>query len=191
MIDAEGYLANLRNSYLVPVESQHLAAEDFPELPPSIVHALNGGWAVAPVFTHAHSASIKRSMAGFPTTDPASLVPLARANPKCNWAVETGNGLLVLEVNTEFGLRSLRQLCQGKWGWRRTLEFCDGPVHFFAFHHRGSRVRALGDRFPGLRLHWNGSPVLLPPSWFVFGPPVVFASAPNAGLQDAPAWLVD
>ena len=127
MIDAEGYLANLRNSYLVPVESQQLAAEDFPELPPSIVHALNRGWAVAPVFTHAHSASIKRSMAGFPTTDPASLVPLARENPKCNWAVETGNGLLILEVNTEFGLRSLRQLCQGKWGWRRTLEFRAAP----------------------------------------------------------------
>lgn len=195
MINAEVFLANLRNSYPVPVESQHLAAEDFPELPRSVVHALNRGWALAPVFAHSHSASIKRSMAGFPTTDPVSLVSLAREYPKCNWAVETGNGLLILEVNTleanNESFRSLRQLCQGAWQWRRTLEFRCGPTHFFAFHHAAHRVRFLGNQFPGLKLHWHGSPVLLPPSWFVYGPPVVYASDPEIALLDAPLWLID
>jgi hypothetical protein len=126
-----------------------------------------------------------------PTSDPSRLVPIAREHPDCNWAVETGNGLLIFEVNSEAGSPVLRHLCQNEWDWRETLRFRSGATDFFAFHHSGRRVRFLGNRFPGLTSHWNGSPVLLPPSWFVFGPPVAYVSDCEAPVLDAPAWLLD
>ena len=55
-----------------------------------------------------------------PTSDPSRLVPIAREHPDCNWAVETGNGLLVFEVNSEAGSPVLRHLCQNEWDWRET-----------------------------------------------------------------------
>ncbi len=191
MINAETFPANLRGSLTIPSGSQHFDAEDFPELPPLVVLILNRGWAIAPVLAHSLSASVKKSMVGLPTSDPASLLSIAREHPDCNWAAETGNGILVFEVNSEAGLPALRHLCQNEWDWRETLHFRRGALQFFAFHHSGRRVRFLGNRFPGLKSHWNGSVVLLPPSWFVFGPPVAYASDSNAAILDAPAWLLD
>jgi hypothetical protein len=46
-------------------------------------------------------------------------------------------------------------------------------------------------KVPELKSHWNGSAVLLPPSWFVFGPPVAYLTDSDASVLDAPAWLLD
>jgi len=190
MINAETFLAN-RSSLSFPPASQPLDAQDFPELPASIVHPLNRAWAIAPVLAHSRSAPVKRSMVGLPTSDPSRLVPIAREHPDCNWAVETGNGLLIFEVNSEASLPVLRHLCQNEWDWRETLRFRSGATDFFAFHHAGRHVRFLGNRFPELKSHWNGSAVLLSPSWFVLGPPVAYVSDCEAPVLDAPAWLLD
>jgi hypothetical protein len=42
-----------------------------------------------------------------------------------------------------------------------------------------------------LTVHWNGSPLLLPPSWFVYGPPVTYVSNSEIALLDSPAWLLE
>jgi hypothetical protein len=190
MINAETFLANLRSSNSVPEEYSDLVAEDFPDLPLSIVQILNRGWAVAPVLAHSISASVKRSMVGSPTSSLPFLVSVTRKYLHCNWALATGNGLLILEVNTEIGMPALRELAKGDWKWRETLRFRSGGVHFFAFYYSGRRVRFLGNRFPGLKSHWNGSAVLIPPSWFVFGPPVSYVSDLDADVIDAPPWLL-
>jgi hypothetical protein len=74
---------------------------------------------------------------------------------------------------------------------RDTLRFGRGNAHFFAFHYSGRQPRSLGNRFVGLKTHWDGSAVLLPPSRFVFGPPVTFLGSPYAAVLEAPAWLDD
>jgi len=191
MINAEVFLANLRSFQPIPENVLHSVAEDFPDIPPSIGRCLDRGWSVTPVLSHSHAASIKGSMVGSPISDRASLASLSRQSPNCNWAVATGNGLLILEVNTQIAMPALRQLSRDNWEWRGTLRFRSGDVCFYVFHHLGRRVRFLGSRFPGLRSHWTGSVVLLPPSWFVFGPPVSWASDPDAEVLDVPSWLLD
>jgi hypothetical protein len=160
-------------------------------LPLAITGLLNRGWAVAPVRAHSISASISGSMIASPTTCIASLVKVARQNPNCNWALATGRSLLVLEVDTEIGLPALRYLADEDSSWCETLRFRSGAIHFFAFHYSGRRVRFLGNRFPGLRLHWNGSAVLVPPSWFVFGSPVSYVCDSDRNVLEAPSWLHD
>lgn len=94
-------------------------------------------------------------------------------------------------MNTQIAMPALRTLCGNDWEWRKTLRFRSGDVYFYAFRHSGRRVRFLGSRFPGLRIHWTGSVVLLPSSWFVFGPPVIRVSELDAEVLDVPSWLPD
>lgn len=191
MIDAEVFLANLRNSHSVPAVFQRFASRDLPGLPFPVVRALNrgmGNCASAGPLRLRVSQEVNGLRSGL---GPVLSVPIARENSDCHWAVEIGNGLLVLEVNTR-GLAALAaRTFRDAWEWRETLRFRCGATHFFAFQHAGRRVRFLGSRFQGLRTHWNGSAVLIPPSRFVFGPPVAYASDPEASVVDAPAWLLD
>lgn len=167
MINAEVFLANLRSSQPILEQCLNVDTEDFPEIPISIMQFLNHGWLVAPVLSHSLSASIKRSMVGSPTCDRGVLAAAAQQNPDCNWTVATGNCLLVLEVNTQLAMPSLRKLAGSDWRWSETLRFRSGDIRFYIFRHAGRRVRFLGGRFPGLKCHWTGSAVLIPPSWFV------------------------
>ena len=191
MINADVFVANLTNFTPLSEGFSHSVTEDLPDLPQSIARCLDRGWAVAPVLSHSLAASIRGSMAGTPTSDRASLATLARQNTNCNWAVGTGNGLLILEVNTQIAMPGLRKLSGDDWEWRETLRFRSGDVSYYAFRHSGRRVRFLGGRYPGLKSHSTGSAVLLPPSWFVFGPPVSWVSDFDADVLDAPYWLVD
>jgi hypothetical protein len=191
MINADVFVAILTNFRPVPEGFSHSFTEDLPDLPQSIVQCLDRGWAVTPVLSHSLAASIRGSRLGTPTSDRASLASLARQNPNCNWAVGTGNSLLILEVNMQIAMPGLRKLSVDDWKWRETLRFRSGDVSYFAFRHSGRRVRFLGGRYPGLKSHWIGSAVLLPPSWFVFGPPVSWASDFDAEVLDAPFWLLD
>ena len=186
MINAEVFLANLQVSAASATINSTLAHPDLSALPPSILRLCRSGWRMAPILAHSTSASIKGSMTAVPTNDEALLVLSAR--DRCNWAVATGHGLAVLEVNEE-GQRSLRYLCGDDWEWRETLEFRCGASRFFAFHHPSRRIRFLGSRFPGLRLHWEGSAMLIPPSWFAYGPPVTFEN-PDAPVLLSPRWLL-
>jgi hypothetical protein len=60
-----------------------------------------------------------------PTSDPSRLVPIAREHPDCNWAVETGNGLLIFEVNSEARLTGSAPPLSERWDWRETLRLTD------------------------------------------------------------------
>jgi hypothetical protein len=191
MINAEVFLANLRGSQPILEQCLNVATEDFPEIPLSVVQFLNLGCPVAPVLSHSLSASIKCSMIGSPTCDRVALAAAARQNPDCNWILAAGNGLLIIEVNTQLAMPSLRKLAGGDWRWSETLRFRSGDSRFYAFRHAGRRVRFLGSRYPGLKCHWTGSAVLIPPSWFVFGPPVAWDSHFDAEVLDAPSWLLD
>lgn len=191
MINAEAFLSSLVSAGPVLEQCINVASGDYPEIPLSAVHFLNHGCSVVPVLSHSLSASIKQSMVGIPTSDRANLASLARQHPNCNWAVGTGNGFLILEVNTQLAMPVLKMLSGDDWGWRETVRFRCGDLYFFVFRHSGRRVRFLGSRFSGLKIHWTGSVVLLPSSWFVYGPPVVRVSELDAEVLDAPFWLLD
>ena len=187
MIHAEVFLANLQGSAASATKTSTLTLPSLSALPPSILRLCKLGLRLAPILAHSTSASIKGSMTAVPTSDEASLALSAR--DRCNWAAATGHGLAILEVNVEEGQRSLRYLCGDEWEWCETLEFRRGASRFFAFHHPSRRIRFLGSRFPGLKLHWEGSAVLIPPSWFVYGPPVTFEN-PDAPVLSSPRWLL-
>lgn len=182
MINAEIFLANLQGSAASATMTSTLTLSSVSALPPSILRFCKFGWRMAPILAH----SIKSSITAVPTCDGASLALSAR--DRCNWAVATGHGLAILEVNEE-GQHPLRYLCADEWEWRETLQFRLGASRFFAFHHPERRIRFLGGRFPGLKLHWEGSAVLIPPSWFVYGPPVTFEN-PDAPVLSSPRWLL-
>jgi hypothetical protein len=186
MINAEAFLSNLQNFAPTVPPTAPFTCSGFSELPPSIVRVCELGWRVAPVLAHSISASIKGSMITAPTNDVSLLASSARE--RCNWAVATGRGFLILEVDLERAQHSLRSLCSDEWGWRKTLSFRCRTSRFFAFSHSDRQVRFLGSRFPGLRLHWEGSFVLVPPSWFVYGPPLSFDDL-NASVSPSPRWL--
>jgi hypothetical protein len=186
MINAETFLANRLGAAPAALTTSPLIRPDLLKLPTSILRVCELGWRVTPILAHSTSASVKSSMAAVPTSDPSALA--LSAIEGCNWAVATGRGLLILEVDVQEGMRSLRQLCADEWDWHDTLQFRCAALRFFAFRHPEPRVRYLGARFPGLKLHWEGSAVLIPPSWFVYGPPVTFIN-PDAEVLLSPRWL--
>jgi len=186
MINAETFLANLQNSTPTATPSSSFTRASICDIPDSILRVCELGWRVAPILAHSTSASIKSSMTAPPTSDILSLA--LSAHERCNWAFATGRGLLILEVNLEEAYHSLQCLCGGEWGWQETLRFRHRTSRFFAFSHSERQVRFLGSRFPGIKLHWEGSAVLIPPSWFVYGPPVTFDD-PNAPVLRTPQWL--
>lgn len=68
-------------------------------------------------------------------------------------------------------------------GWSDTLAFGDEATRFFFFIRPAQRLRFLGSRFPGVKVHSRESGLLqIPPSWFVSGAPLKWIDPDTAIL---------
>lgn len=143
---------------------------------------------LAPVSTHSRYASLKPACQ--PTNDVALIA--SAASTDCNWVVQIGPLLIVVEINLEVGRESLVHLSANEpEGWSSTLSFGDHTSRFFFYRRPERRLRFLGSRFPGLKLHSRESGLLqIPPSWFVSGAPLRWID-PDTAILGAPKWLLE
>jgi hypothetical protein len=143
---------------------------------------------LAPVCTHSRYASLKPLCEA--TTD-FDVIESA-AVPNCNWVVQIGPSLIVVEINLEIGRESLALLTADEpEGWSSTLQFGDDISRFLFFRRPDQRLRFIGNRFSGLRLHNKNSGLLqIPPSWFVAGGPLKWVD-PDTAILAAPQWLLE
>ena len=143
---------------------------------------------LAPVCTHSRYATLK------PLCEPTNDFELvtSAAVPNCNWIVQIGPLLVVVELNLETGRESLALLSANEpEGWSGTLSFGDDVSRFLFFRRPEQRLRFLGNRFPGLKVHSRESGLLqIPPSWFVSGAPLQWVDQESAILT-APKWLLE
>jgi hypothetical protein len=159
------------------------------DLDPSLILAAERGFVIAPALTHSRFASA-RSYVCAPMDGIDSIAQASARYPRCNWTLHVGaSGLVVLEVDTHIGYEPLAILCRRSFGrWTQTLQFRDETSRFFLFRSIGSRVRFLGQRFRGLKVHTGNTFVFIPPSWFVSG---LLHWVNQAPILDVPDWLTE
>ncbi|HKF47593.1 MAG TPA: hypothetical protein VKB38_09575 [Terracidiphilus sp.] len=109
-----------------------------------------------------------------------------------NWMVAADN-FIVLEYTPALGYHALCELCDGGWdGWSETLQFTAGSglnaTRFLLFRHGSQKLRALGPRSAGLRVHSFGAMIPAPPSRLLNGSRLAWSNA--AAIQDIPWFLV-
>jgi hypothetical protein len=173
-----------------PFTSSTTNSFDPADLDPSLILAVERGFVVAPILTHSRFASA-RSYVGAPVGDIEEIVQAAIRYPRCNWTLDIcASDLTVLEIDTRISYQSLAMLCRNSFGrWTKTLQFRDETSRFFLFRSSaGTRVRFLGQRVCGVKIHSGHSFILIPPSWFVSGR----LSWINSGaILDCPDWLLE
>jgi hypothetical protein len=184
-MDAEEFLANLRRGTEKPTMPTHHNV-----LLPEIEFAASRGLKLAPVRGQSRFASAPSSRLVYPTADKTQLLALAAEYSPCNWSMMP-DGVVVFEYNSVLGRHSLWELCDDDWdGWRDTLQFHSGITHFLLFRHRGQKLRVLGPRQAGLRLHSGvRERVPVPPSRFLTGPQFVWSN--QSAIEELPWFLVD
>ena len=163
-------------------------------LDPSLVRAAELGLSIAPTLAHSKYASA-RACVGCPSSDLDLIAQAAAQHRECNWTVHVGaSGIVVLEIDTRIGYAPLSVLCRNSFGrWTKTLQFRDDVSRFLLFRGAGRRVRFLGQRYRGLKIHSGNAFIFLPPSWFVSdrlgsSRRLVYID-PHAPLVDAPDWM--
>ena len=167
---------------------------DQADLDPSLVRAAELELVIAPVLAHSKYASA-RAYVGTPSSNLDLIAQAAAQHPECNWTLNVGaSGIVVLEIDTRIGYAPLSVLCRKGFGrWTRTLQFRDDTSRFLLFRGAGRRVRFLGQRYRGLKIHAGNAFLFIPPSWFVSerlgsSRRLVYIN-PNAPLVDAPDWM--
>jgi len=163
-------------------------------LDPSLVRAAELELVIAPVLAHSKYSSA-RACVGTPTSDLGLITQAAAQHRECNWTLHVdASGIVVLEIDTRIGYAPLSVLCRNSFGrWTRTLQFRDDTSRFLLFRGAGRRLRFLGQRYRGLKIHAGNAFLFIPPSWFVSdrlgsSRRLVYID-PNAPLVDAPDWL--
>lgn len=164
------------------------------DLDSSLVRAAQLGLAIAPTLAHSKYASA-RAYVGCPSSDLDLIAHAAAQHHECNWALDIGaSGIVVLEIDTRFGYAPLSVLCRNSFGrWTKTLQFRDDTSRFLLFRGAKRRVRFLGQRYRGLKIHAGNAFIFIPPSWFVSdrlgsSRRLVYID-PHAPLMDAPDWI--
>jgi len=164
------------------------------DLDPSLVRAAELDLVIAPVLAHSKYASA-RAYVGAPTSDLNLIGQATVQHHECNWTLHVGaSGIVVLEIDTRIGYAPLSALCRNSFGrWTKTLQFRDDTSRFLLFHGAGRRVRFLGQRYRGLKIHAGNAFIFIPPSWFVSdrlgsSRRLVYID-PNAQLVDGPEWM--
>jgi hypothetical protein len=167
---------------------------DTADLDPSLVRAAELELVIAPVLAHSKYSSA-RAYVGSPTSNLDLIAQAAAQHRECNWTLHIGaSEIVVLEIDTRIGYAPLSVLCRNSFGrWTKTLQFRDDISRFLLFRRTGQRVRFLGQRFRGLKIHTGNAFIFIPPSWFVSGRlgssrRLVYID-PNAPLMDAPDWM--
>jgi len=166
------------------------------DLDSSLVRAAQLGLAIAPSLAHSKYASA-RAYVGYPSSDLDLIAQAAAQHRECNWTLCVGaSGVVVLEIDTRIGYAPLSVLCRNSFGrWTKTLQFRDDVSRFLLFREAGRRVRFLGQRYRGLKIHSGNAFIFLPPSWFVSdrlgsSRRLVYID-PHAPLVDAPDWMCE
>lgn len=164
------------------------------DLDPSLVRAAQLGLEIAPALAHSKYSSA-RAHVGIPTSSPDLIAQAAAQQRDCNWTLHIGaSGVVVLEIDTRIGYAPLSVLCRNSFGrWTKTLQFRDDTSRFLLFREAGRRVRFLGQRYRGLKIHAGNAFIFVPPSWFVSdrlgsSRRLVYID-PDAPLVDAPDWM--
>lgn len=164
------------------------------DLDPSLVRAAELELVIAPALAHSKYASA-RAYVGTPTSNLDLIAAAAAQNRECNWTLNVGaSGVVVLEIDTRIGYTPLSVLCRNSFGrWTKTLQFRDDVSRFLLFRGAGRRVRFLGQRYRGLKIHAGNAFLFIPPSWFVSdrlgsSRRLVYID-PNAPLVEAPDWI--
>ena len=167
---------------------------DQADLDPSLVRAAELELVIAPVLAHSKYASA-RAYVGTPSSNLDLIAQAAAQHPECNWTLNVGaSGIVVLEIDTRIGYAPLSVLCRNSFGrWTKTLQFRDDTSRFLLFRGAGRRVRFLGQRYRGLKIHAGNAFLFIPPSWFVSerlgsSRRLVYIN-PSAPLVDAPEWM--
>jgi len=124
------------------------------------------------------------------TNDLEQLKCWARQRPR--WALATGSGVLVLEVDSaEGGQDSLLELCRDDWGWLDTLRSSAGFKRYIFFRCLDPRrqLNGFGQIGKGLRVLVEGDWVPMPGS---YGSNVAEPAYLNPRLEigPAPLWLL-
>ena len=164
------------------------------DLDQSLARAAELEFVLSPVLAHSKYSSA-RAYVGTPTSDLNLIAEAAAQHPECNWTLNVGaSGIVVLEIDTRIGYAPLSVLCRNSFGrWTRTLQFRDDTSRFLLFRGAGRRVRFLGQRYRGLKIHAGNAFIFIPPSWFVSdrlgsSRRLVYID-PHAPLMDAPDWM--
>ena len=167
---------------------------DRTDLDPSLVRAGELELVTAPVLAHSKYSSA-RAYVGTPTSDLDLIAQAAAQYRECNWTLNVGaSRIVVLEIDTRIGYAPLSVLCRNSFGrWTKTLQFRDDISRFLLFREAGRRVRFLGQRYRGLKIHAGNAFIFIPPSWFVSdrlgsSRRLVYIDR-NAPLMDAPEWM--
>jgi hypothetical protein len=188
MKSAEQFLANLHRGISTPAVLTH-----FNILPQEVEFAASRGLKLAPVQGLSRFASGARRSLGYPTADVVQLRAFTAEIPVAmNWMMAVDN-LIVLEYTPAIGHHSLRELCDGDWDdWSETLQFTAGPgsnaTRFLLFRHGSQKLRALGPRSAGLRVHSSGAMIPAPPSRLLNGSRLAWSNV--VAIQDIPWFLV-
>jgi hypothetical protein len=151
---------------------------------------VKAGWAIFPCRTGQKTPANSNGLLGA-RKDPQAVKQTWAAHPTLNVAIATGSpsGLIVLDVDGDDGMESLRKLEKQHSPLPRTASIVtpSGGQHFY-FAHPGVEIRNTAG-FPGphLDIRGDGGYVLAPPS-VVYGK--TYELDERAPVAPMPAWLV-
>ena len=188
MIDINTFLANHNriqsSTTSVPASESSAAALN---LHRDLRFAMERGWLIEATLSHSKFAFGTKRIA-LPTCDPEQVALLSQQYPRCNWTVDLkGSRLCILSVQMGAS-QPLRCLCEDNWAWRGTSCFRDDKTLFFVFRYCGERLRHLGHRFDGIKVHIREQ-LLIPPSWFASGTSLIWINRKQE--LHVPIWLLD
>lgn len=134
-------------------------------LQPDLELAVRRRWFVSPVFAQTIFPP-RAACVGVPDNDPEQIAHWAALyGDTCNWAFFPSPECPVLEINLPLARQSLEWLAdRDGWDWLRTLRFRAGDLWFAMLRPPAGEICLRATRLPGLRLLYNNSSLLVPPS---------------------------
>lgn len=159
------------------------------------------GWKLYPQHSGTKRPTIRKGWNTKATDSTKQLTEWWTASPSANIGVKTGkvSNLMVLDVDGDAGVESLRKLEEKYGAIPRTLTSNTGRGYHYFFNHPGSKftiklsLKATAKRLgPGLEIRADGDAdaVTVPPSVHANGKTYAWVD-PKTPIADAPSWLLD
>jgi hypothetical protein len=186
-IDINSFLAERRNSASTISAPTSETWDILLKLHRDLRFAAERGWFLAPIEAHSRFAFVRGALAEA-TCDLQTISLLwQRHGRQCNWICDArASNLCFLSVNRE--CNSLRALCGDSWDWQTTCHFQDNAAVFFAFIHRGQRLRHLGRTVQGISI--LRASVVVPPSYYVNPTGSALVWVNRTEPLELPEWLL-
>jgi hypothetical protein len=155
-------------------------------LPRALELPIKHRWLISPVLARSEYA-VHSARIGVPTSEREQIEYwFVRYGAEANWLLETGAGVIALEIELSLARHSLAYLAGDDWSWQRSLHFAVLGKRHVLFEYGGGLT--LPVRYPGLRLHSSNSPILIPPSKTPSSIELRWANL-HAPLLPPPNWL--